>query len=334
MTLRGKGQYIWQVPEAERGNPQAIAQAAQEARLSHVLIKVAEGVWRYNVTQQGIDLVQPVIEALHAVGIEVWGWQYVYGNNPNGEAAVAIRRCRELDLDGYVINAEAEYKQPGKAPAAELYTRQVREGIPSHIPLALSSYRWPYFHLELPWREFLARCDLNMPQVYWIHGTNPPGQLQRTLVEFERLSRERGVRHAPIFPTGAAFREHGWQPTPAEVLAFMQAAEEFGLEGFNFWRWGHARHYGYWEMIAAYHWPGSEPEPAPLPEPGALRFRVLTNNLRVRSQPNGTEIGRLSAGQIVTAYDVAGPNAWILHESGYSAVEYEGQGRHMEVAVE
>ena len=80
--LHGKGFFIWKIPYCEGGDPQAIAEAAYLAGFSHVLIKVANGPWRYNFDENGNDLVPPVVGALKAKGIDVWGWHYVFGDLP------------------------------------------------------------------------------------------------------------------------------------------------------------------------------------------------------------------------------------------------------------
>src|SRR3989304_3513225 len=74
---------------------------ALEAGFGHALIKIADGIWPYNVVG-GQDLARPVVDALHGVGIEAWGWQYVYGYNPLGEAAVAVSRAGPLGVGGVV----------------------------------------------------------------------------------------------------------------------------------------------------------------------------------------------------------------------------------------
>ena len=140
MALLGKGFYIWQIPRCEGGNPAAIAATAKAAGLSHVLIKIADGSeWAYNYDiERGIDLVPPVLDALKQEGIEVWGWHYIWGKNPRGEARLAIRRARELGIDGYVIDAETEFKQEGMKAAAKVYMRELRAGL-RNISIGLST---------------------------------------------------------------------------------------------------------------------------------------------------------------------------------------------------
>lgn len=254
MILKGKGFYIWKIPSCENGSPTAIAHEAYRADLTHVIIKIANGIYRSNYDyNHKVDLVPPVAVELKKRGIQVWGWHYVFGNDPSGEARIAVQRMRELNLDGYVIDAEVEYKEPGKRDAADQFMRILRGGL-SNTPIALSSFRYPSYHPQLPWREFLERCDLNMPQVYWMKAHNSGAQLMRCVREFESMSPFR-----TIFPTGSAFPEHGWAPTAPEVSEFLDTAQELELDGVNFWSWDSTRSRmpHLWDLISDYTWNGS-----------------------------------------------------------------------------
>jgi hypothetical protein len=252
MALQGKGFFTWQIPRCEGGNVNALTTQAKTANLSHVLVKIANGILTYNVDQAtGVDHAMKLTQALHSQGIQVWGWHYVYGNNPQGEANIAIQRIQQLGVDGYVIDAEAEYKEPGKAAAAKAFMSRLRAALPN-LPIALSSYRYPSYHPQLPWKEFLDGCTYNMPQVYWMQAHNAGEQLRRTVLEFQSLTPYR-----PIIPTGAAFIEHGWQPKVGEVLDFLQTAQSLNLSAANFWEWSDARGPnlpGIWEAIRDYSW--------------------------------------------------------------------------------
>jgi hypothetical protein len=260
MTLNGKGMYIWQVSRCERGNTAAIAALARAAKLSHVLVKVADRDVPYNVDQTSkVDLAMLLIQSLRAYGIQVWGWQYIYGESPLAEANMAIHRIQQLKLDGFVINAEKEYKRTGKKDAAKRYMSHLRMANPS-IPIALSSYRYPSYHPEFPWREFLENVDINMPQVYWMHAHNPVDQLNRCVREFQTMTPSR-----PIIPTGAAFKEFGWKSNAEEVIDFMKAAQGQNLTAANFWEWSHARDNnnlpGIWDAIRDYAWDQTPAQP-------------------------------------------------------------------------
>jgi hypothetical protein len=258
--LKGKGMYVWQVSRCERGDTTAIAALARSAKLSHVLVKVADRDVPYNIDQTTkVDLAMMLVQSLRTYGIQAWGWQYIYGESPLAEANIAIHRIRQLKLDGFVINAEKEYKQAGKKEAARRYMHHLRMAIPD-IPIALSSYRYPSYHPEFPWREFLENVDINMPQVYWMQARNPVDQLNRCMREFQAMTPSR-----PIIPTGAAFKEYGWKATAEEVVDFMKAAQSHNLTGANFWEWFHARNNsalpGMWDAIRDYAWDQTPAQP-------------------------------------------------------------------------
>jgi hypothetical protein len=254
--LSGVGMFIWVIGKCEGGNVIQIADLAEQANLTHVLIKVADGPWDYNQALAGT-----LVSVLRSRSIEPIGWQYVYGANPIAEADKAISRCKEMDIQTFIVNAEAEYKQSGKATAAIAYMDRLRQGLPDVI-FGLSSYRYPRYHTQFPWREFRERIDFDMPQVYWMQATNAGAQLKASFQEFLAMTPRR-----PYFPTGAAFAEWGWEAKPAEIIDFMNTAKELGLAGANFWSWQHARHQlpHLWPVIRDYAW-SVTPEPDPEPD--------------------------------------------------------------------
>lgn len=251
MTLQGKGFMIWQIARCEGGNADAIANAAQAAGLTHVLIKIADGPYAYNKDKTtGRDLVPPVVQALRSKGIRVWGWHYVYGANPAGEAQIAVRRVQELGIEGYVIDAEVEYKQPGMDAAARRFMSDLRSALPN-FPVALSSFRFPSYHPQLPWKDFLDKCDFNMPQVYWQAAHNAGAQLRRSVREFQGLTPYR-----PVIPTGPVYKVGDWAPTPVDVIEFMDTARALNLPSANYFEWYYGRTIlkPVWDAIAAYPW--------------------------------------------------------------------------------
>ena len=274
MALTGKGFFIWRVANCEGGNPEAIAAKAAAAGLSHVLLKIADTRYPFGFDKQNRDLVRPVVVALHNRGVQAWGWHYVKGDDPTGEAKVAVERSRALNLDGYVIDAEGEYKTAGKAAAARAYMTDLRAGLPNML-IALSSYRYPSYHRELPWAAFLEKCDLNMPQVYWEQAHNPDRQLERSAREFANMSLVGYQR--PVVPTGATYGAGGWVATAEDQAVFYMKARELGMLAANSYSWDWATSAGnqhLWNAVARFDWqadarPIAQPLPVPQPQPVA-----------------------------------------------------------------
>ena len=249
--LEGKGFFIWQIRFCENGDPAAIARLAKKAGFTHVVVKIADAAMAYNVDMEtGRDLLPPLVASLREMDIKIWGWHYVYGRMPIEEAEIAIRRVRDFELDGYVIDVESPYKYVRKHEAAGIFMEQVRSGL-RDIPIALSSYRYPTFHPQIPWQTFLEKCDINMPQFYWAGAHNPRQQLQRCLAEFQAMEPFR-----PIIPTGAAFVEHGWEPYVGDIQEVFAAVKETELSAINFWEWMNCRKNlpQVWDYINDYDW--------------------------------------------------------------------------------
>lgn len=255
MSLQGKGFYTYILPETEGGDPAKIVSEAQKAGLSHVLVKIADGPRPFGFTGSN-DHTLPVVKALQEAGLQAWGWHYVYGDDPQAEAAVAVKRVQELGLDGYVVDAEAEYKN--KKQAAKTYMAALRASLPD-LPIALSSFRFPNYHPELPWSEFLEKCDLHMPQVYWEQAHNVDWQLRESKKQCDALPNAR-----PYIPTGAAYGTPGWDPTVDDIRTFMDTAKDLGLEAVNFFQWTYCRKHlpALWTTIAEYDWPVTPAPPA------------------------------------------------------------------------
>jgi hypothetical protein len=243
--------FIWGILSCEKGDVNAIANLASEANLSHVLVKIADNTVPYNLDPKTkADLVGPLVRALRARDIQVLGWHYIYGYNPAAEADRAIQLIKLHQLDGYVIDAEAEYKKPGRDQAARIFMQRLRSALPSY-PIALSSYRFPSLHPHFPWKAFLEKCDLIMPQVYWLYAHNPAEQIIRCVREFESM-----VPHRPVFPTGSAFKQGKWAPTLDDLTKFMDTSKSLNLAGVNYWEWSNCRRHlpEAWDLIKQYQW--------------------------------------------------------------------------------
>ncbi len=323
MIPKGKGAFIWQVKKASGGDAPAIAQAAAAGGLSHVVVKVADGKYSYNITN-GVDMIPGLVGALRARGIQVWGWQYVYGADPSAEAKKGIERAKQFSLDGFVVNAEKEFKAKGMDKAGKAFMKQLRAGLPG-VPIALSTYRYPSVHPEFPFKVFLDYCDLSMPQVYWVGSVNPAQQLKKSFGEYQALKPGQIV-----LPTGAAYTEGNWKPTPQQIFDFLGMARQLNVPGANFWEMAAAQEDGaaLWNAISGYNWAtGQVPaasQPAPLPTPTPTPAPA-----EPPSTPKADIISRY-----MQALNSGDPNkATVLYEKNSSKHVYAGQSRKGRSAI-
>ena len=254
MTLQGKGFFTFILPECEGGDPTSILSVAQAADLSHVIVKIADGETAFGLDASGIDFTAPVVQALRAAGIAVWGWHSVHGIDPLAEAAIAITRAQALALDGYVVEVKDEYSLTGMDKIARWFMSVLRNALT--IPIALSSYRFPNYHPELPWSTFLEFSDLNMPQVTWEQAHNAGAQLRESKQQCDALPNAR-----PYIPTGPAYSTPSWSPTIEEINDFLNTAKALGLPAVNFYNWDTCRHDLplLWTEIVEFAWPVSAP---------------------------------------------------------------------------
>jgi len=273
MNLSGKGLFLWQAKQIENGNPELIATSAKTAGLSHVILKVLDGPWDYNIS---VDLLA-IVTALKNQGIQVWGYQWIYLDDPMAEANAARKKVIDLGLDGFVIDAEADAK--GKNASAKTYATGL-QNFP--VSIGLSSYRYPNYHLELPWKELLACCDFVMPQVYWEQAHNPAYQLQ------ESYSQYRKITNLPFAASGAAYIRGEWAATPEDINQFFYKAKEIGITAVNFWEWWRSEQAGLFPTISAYPFGGTIEPPIPPPPVEKKTFIevTVTSNPRNTADPN------------------------------------------------
>ncbi len=293
MLPTGNGYFIWLLERAAGGDPVSMAQIAKHAGLSWVAIKIADGPSSFNIKPSG-DLVGPAVQAFRDQGIAVYGWSYVYGYNPVGEAKMAALRTKQFALDGYIIDAESEYKV--RPQAAEPLMQTLRKELPG-FPLGICSFRFPTYHPEFPWKTFES-CDFNMPQVYWMMARNAGQQLYRSYQEFQKLSP--AYAKMPFMPIGAAFSEWGWAAQSAEVADFRTEAKALNVPAYGWWEWYDAtvRHPDLW--VASTNVIGFPPSPKIV---GHYMTRYA--NLRIRKGPslNAEILGFMMPNSVYTVYE-------------------------------
>jgi hypothetical protein len=249
-------------------------------------LKISDGVYPYNVLDGGRKL-ERLVSKLKEKGVQVWGYQYIYGYNPVIEGEVGAKRANELGLYGFVIDAETEYNHLNMARKASSYMDSLKKSLDPKMLVALSSFRYPWkYQRDFPWKEFLSKCDLYAPQVYWLqsHG-DAHIQLRNSLSNCRLMFEKNDIDpNMPIRPTGASFQQNGWEPTLDEIKAFHEEAQALGVFAIDWWEAGNMSKY----VKHAYNYIYSHPynsNEIPEPPPNEKFVKVNAYKLNMRNAP-------------------------------------------------
>lgn len=306
----GTGFYIWKLKSVLPID--RLIESLKRANANWVWIKVADGVSKYNLVPDDSGLID-VIEALKSAGIHVGGWHFIYPNpvmSPGAQAGVAGERYQKLGLESWSIDAEqvssvrAYWKfladgslNPYRKTSAKIYMQQIRgAGVPQKHPVAVSTYRYPDYHLEFPFSQFVnsENNDIIAQQMYWIGSHNPREQLLRSVEQYNKTVRA-GLPPLPFVPIGAAFGVGSWVPADKELVEFIDAAKEIGAKAWGFWSldWTLANKPEWLDVIGGN---SSPPPPPPPPPPGNVTKVEIVGldpdeTLRMRNSIFGTVVG-------------------------------------------
>jgi Putative peptidoglycan binding domain len=245
-AFSGNGMWIWQLPKSSRGDVTAIGAQARAAGITTVFVKSSDGP-----TNAWPQFNPGLVAALHAQGLRACAWQYVYGADPAGEAALGANAVA-AGADCLVIDAESAYE--GRYAAAQRYMTALRAAVGPFYPIGLTSFPYVDYHPHLPYSVFLApgAAQVNLPQVYW---KDIGGTVDAVSARTWAHNRIYGV---PVAPLGQTYQT----PDPTEITRFRQIWAAYGAGGLSWWSW---------QATGAPTWAAlTQPAPpaAALPDPG------------------------------------------------------------------
>jgi peptidoglycan hydrolase-like protein with peptidoglycan-binding domain len=218
-AFEGQGMWIWYVSQSDGGNLASIVAQAHAADVTTLFVKSSDGSSNY-WSQFSPELVAQ----MHANGLKICAWQYVYGSNPAGEAELGARAVA-AGADCLVIDAESEYE--GRYGAAQTYISDLRAKIGPNYPLGLASFPYVYDHTSFPYSVFLGPngAQFNAPQMYWKDiGNSVDTVYANTYIANRAYGR-------PLFPLGQTYEN----PSTEELVRFREEAPLYGATGVSFW---------------------------------------------------------------------------------------------------
>ena len=140
--LAGQGMWIWYVNASNGGKIASIASQAHTYGIDTVFIKSSDGTNGWSQFTPGL------VSALHARGLNVCAWQFVYGSHPKAEATLGADAKSE-GADCLAIDAESQYE--GRYRSASVYMHRLRNLTGRHFPIALASFPYVDYHPGLPY---------------------------------------------------------------------------------------------------------------------------------------------------------------------------------------
>jgi hypothetical protein len=261
-AFAGLGQWIWYLSASDGGSVATIAAQAHAAGVTTLFVKSSDGSTNY-----WSQFSKQLVEEVHAQGLHVCAWQYVYGTNPVGEAELGARAAAE-GADCLVIDAESQYE--GLYGAAQTYVATLRAKVGPAYPVGLASFPYVSYHPSFPYSVFLGPggAQFNAPQMYWHDiGTSVASVYVNT---FEQNL----VYGRPILPLGQTYGG----VSSAEVVAFRSLAAAYGAAGESFWDWQETAASGWTALAAPLNTTLTVPQPeltSPLLREGAKSDQVL-----------------------------------------------------------
>ncbi len=228
----GRGMWIWLLSSTNHGSVPSIVAQAKRYGVRTVMIKSSDGVSPWS------QFNRPLVAALHAGGLRVCAWQYVYGVHPILEAQVGAAAVKD-GADCLLIDAESQYE--GKYVQAQTYVHKLRSLIGQRFPLALAGFPYIDFHPAFPYSVFLGPggAQYNAPQMYWKDiGVTVDAVFAHTYA-YNRLYGR------PIFPLGQVYNS----PPARQIRRFRMVSRVYGATGVSWWDWQEAP-LGAWRAVA------------------------------------------------------------------------------------
>jgi Putative peptidoglycan binding domain len=219
----GRSMWIWELGSSNNGNLASILASARQFGLGELIVKSSDGVdmWSQFTAQ--------LTSTLHAHGLRVCAWQYVYGIHPIEEAQLGAAAVRD-GANCLLIDAESEYE--GKYAQAQTYISELRKLIGPNFPVGLAGFPYVDFHPAFPYSVFLGPggAQYNVPQMYWKDiGTTTDAVFAHTY-SFNRMYGR------PITPLGQVYNS----PPAHQIIRFRKLARVYGASGVSWWDWQEA----------------------------------------------------------------------------------------------
>jgi hypothetical protein len=216
--------------------------------VQYLIIKAGDGATKFP-TDGNPQLTSDVVNAAHAAGVKIFGYNRSFGTNIPGELSISDYVFNQ-GADGFVIDAESEWESlnlPNNTVAASNLCTAIRASWPNKF-LAHSPYAYISSHSSFPYKEFGYYCDVAMPQDYWVEfGETPTYTALRMNTNWlnwqNSLTGKWTNSIKPLVPVGQGFSSINGTIDASQITEFVTALKTMpnsatagGYKGVNYFR--------------------------------------------------------------------------------------------------
>jgi len=210
MTQHPNGAWIWRL---SKQHPDYLNQLKQ-VKCQRVYLKAFDGrsrsmFWKDQCTPE-------IIKRFNESGIEVYGWGYHYGTSEDIVDQIdAVRQAMDCGLNGYVLDLEKEVEDVRTHNPVKILLQALRPYIEAGT-LGYTSFGYPRYHPNIPWRLLDDLCDFAMPQMYFEKWTSNPDKYKEWVEGALKSHNDLGLKK-PILPIWGSESDTS-NPSTAAVL--------------------------------------------------------------------------------------------------------------------
>ena len=255
LPVTGKGIWIWKIYDTDddgkidSGNLPSVIEKTKSAGIRWVVIKFGDGsdYWPtnperklYKWFKKNNYTLSDIINGFHNAGIKIFGWHYVYGDDPTEEADVSNKILNISGIDGLIIDVEPWEKHWGGNPEGEEEKLELIRDEHPHDFIAYTTYARSGGDIDDYYKVYSRYCDAVMPQAYWAARPLTPEK------EIEKMEEAWGSVYdkwegIPIIPVGQGgyLSDIGGRDIyNGEISRFCNKLQDSGYEGVSIYRYG------------------------------------------------------------------------------------------------
>jgi hypothetical protein len=238
-----KSCFLWEIRQ-NANTYSNVLRAIKKLGVNRIEIKAADGTRKFMEPAWcpfGLsrNLAPELRELLRHHGIDVFGWGFNYGKDPEGEGDIAAQERIFQNLDGWVFDVESKFfEHADVAKRIHRMMRAYREIDPAGKIGFAAFPRWhnpapPYYEW---WKKsvYVAAAeyiDFWEPMSYWgaKWGTTPAG------LALDAIKQHKEIKDLPVINAGRGWSDGAGKVTPEAVREFTGVTMANGGAGVSWW---------------------------------------------------------------------------------------------------